>query len=277
MATENQYKVTKLELCTYIQDILESQTEEVCKANLVTFKKFIDSNEIIEPILSDILKNNIPIKIEEFLKCNGGGYFFELRIPEDKKTHIATMYDTLRWLCEEDISILHLSIRITPGAKSSSYKDKIQYFIKSVFMPLFRYIDSEIEKGRISVEEKTNGSTIVNQTVSGTGNTVVFSGRDSVINIGKLKEEKEDLKALIQEAMKELDKSDIDELEKEEISDDLQTLLSEVESEEPRAVKFRKVKRNIDSFISGANETLKESSGLISTLMLLGAQLSILI
>lgn len=275
MITEKQYKIAIMDLETKFGDVLYSQTPENCKVNLTNFKRFIDSDEIIKNILSDILENNTPIEKDEFM-FNGrrGNSFYELRIPQNKEVYIATIYETLRYLCEEEAPLLGLAITLVPGTPSKAISDKVKHFVRQVFMPLFKYIYDALEKGRISVEENTRGNINVTQTITGSGNTVVFAGRDSIINGEILKEKQEDLKSLIQQAMNELNKANIDEEEKEELFDDLQELSTEIENTEPKGVKFRKIKKRIDSFIDGADETLKKSTSLIQTLLSLGAILS---
>lgn len=278
MITEKQYRIAISEFKEHVNYVLESTDDSSCKSSLIRLKNFIDENEVIKSTLGSLLETTNPVNINDFLVNNTmGSYFFQVKIPVDIKVHVVTMYYCLKFICEENVSISSLGVRLVPGTKSKYIQDKIQHFVRTIFMPLFRYINNELEKGRINVEETTKGNINVTQTVSGSGNTVVFAGRDSFINGQALKENEEDLKALIQKAMKELNESNIDELEKEEIFDDLQSLSSEIESDEPKAVKFRKIKKSIDSFISGADETLKRSTGFITTLTLLATQLANLI
>ncbi|MCQ4699274.1 DUF2321 domain-containing protein, partial [Paeniclostridium sordellii] len=101
------------------------------------------------------------------------------------------------------------------------------------------------------------------QTITGNGNTVTYSGRDTIINGQTLKENEGDLQNLIEKALKELTLSDISDDDKDNIVEDLEDLKKEINSEEPMERKFKKIKRNIDIAISETDSTLKKSVGLI--------------
>ncbi len=119
-----------------------------------------------------------------------------------------------------------------------------------------------------------NSGIIVNQTINGDGNLVTYSARDSFVNGQALKETEDDLKLLIEKAMQELTNINIDEDEKESLVDDLETLKSEINEEKPKIIRFKKIKKNIDSFISSTDETLKKSVGLLDALTLITTKLN---
>ena len=74
--------------------------------------------------------------------------------------------------------------------------------------------------------------------------------------------------------MQELTNINIDEDEKESLVDDLETLKSEINEEKPKIIRFKKIKKNIDSFISSTDETLKKSVGLLDALTLITTKLN---
>lgn len=116
------------------------------------------------------------------------------------------------------------------------------------------------------MDETINSNFTVHQTINGDNNIIAYSGRDSTINKQDLKEAEIDLKSLIEKALMELTEINLNEEEKEDILDDLNMLNSEINSDEPKTIRFKKIRKNIDSFISDTDETLKKSVTLFTTL-----------
>lgn len=276
MPTQKEYSYSLKDFNSYAESVLSSTTDDECKAYLNRLKNFMESDEITNSIIKNIGRDKEPINVNDFLGDYPGEFALRVNAPIDIDVHMLSIYELINHICDQNLNLSMLGLRLKPGVKSNAVSDKIQHFTGKVFRPLFDYIERELEKGKISMEDNKQGM-VLNQTINGNGNILAYSGRDTIISGEVLKESEDDLNSLIKKAMQELTGADITEDEKEEILDDLQTLSSEISSEKPREIKFKKVKKNIDTIISGADETLKKSAGLIGTLTLIGTKLTGLI
>lgn len=254
-----------------------SSSDSEFKTYLCRFKELLNKDKLISMILNDIVKEKESVGWDEFFKQrHEGAYWLEIKEPSDEGTHIITLIDILHYFYNNNLSISMLAIRVKPGCGNRNISDNVRFLTNKVFMPLYSYIRKELEKGRFKMEESNKG-VVVHQHVHGNGNTVTYSGRDTIINGQGLEENKEDLTSLIKKAMQELAETNITEDEKEEILDDLQTLSDEMNSDKPKEIKFKKVKKNIDAFIDEADGTLKKSAGLIATLTSIAVKIAALI
>lgn len=265
MYTKKELILTLHELDNYKKFVLNSTTDQNSKNNLKRFKKFIDNNKIIQSIFNNKIKCKEPVHLIVQMPHS---YFFNIEEPENLEVHMASTYYLLNEICNEnEAKISSLGCFLIPGIKSNQIKDKIQHFMVIVFKPLFEYLKKEIEREKIlSMDETINSNFTVNQTINGDNNIIAYSGRDSAINKQDLKEAEIDLKSLIEKAVMELTEINLNEEEKEDLLDDLNMLNSEINSDEPKTIRFKKIRKNIDSFISDADETLKKSVTLFTTL-----------
>lgn len=274
MATEQEYAIALYDLDSKFRQVLSSSSDENCVTSLRRFKQFIDTNEVIKSIIVDLTKNKEAVDLSEFLFHPTTNMHFHIKEPQDTGVHILTMYKLIDEICSNRYVVSGLGRFLIPRASSNKIVDGIRNFLEQAFTPLFSYLQDELEKGKIMVQGTSNPSITV---IHGNGNTVTYSGRDSFINVQTLKETEEDLKSLISKALQELVTATIDEDDKDILADDLDILNEEINSEEPKAIKFKRVKKSLDSFIGGADETLKKSISLFSTLVSITTKLGGLI
>lgn len=274
MFTAQDYMNSLYDLNDCANAFFNSSSDSEFKTYLCRFKSLLNKDKLISMILNDIVKEKKSIGFDEFFKPrHEGAYWLEIKEPSDEGTHIITLIDMLDHFYNNNLSISMLAIRVKPGCGNRNISDNVRFLTIKVFMPLYSYIKKELEKGRFKMEENNKG-VVVHQHVTGNGNTVTYSGRDTIINGQALKENEEDLNSLIEKALKELTTTDITDDEKDNILEDLENLKEEVNSEEPKERKFKKIKRNIDIAISEMDETLKKSSSLIATLTLIGTKIA---
>lgn len=278
MATKQEYAMALYELDSKFQQVLNSANDENSRVYLRRLQNFIDTNKITKTIIEDLTKGKVAVNLDEFLVQHPHSIYFNIVSPEDIGVHILTMCDLIDEICNKKIIVSKLGGFLLPRC-INDIGYALMHFLESAFTPLYQYLREEIEKGQIMAEDTStlNKGITVNQTINGNGNTVTYSGRDSFINGQALKENEEDLKTLISKALQELVTATIDEDDKDLIADDLDVLNEELGSEEPKAIKFKKVKKSLDSFIGGADETLKKSIGLFGTLASISASINSLI
>lgn len=277
MATKEEYLLAKYDLNAYFEQVFNSSTDDNCISSLKRLRQFFNDNEVIKSIIENLTKNKTALDLDDFLVSPSYNIHFSIKEPEDIGVHILTMNELINFLCDRKNTASNLGAFLIPRTNSNKIKDIIQNFLREVFLPLYNYLNSELEKRVIIMGETNNGSITVNQTITGNGNNVSIAGRDSFVNGQALKEVEVDLKSLIEKALQELTNVNIDEDEKEELADDLETLNTEINSEEPKTVKFRKIKKSLDSFIDGADVTLKKSVSLFGTLSSIATMLNGLI
>lgn len=266
MGNIEEYKIAKYDLKNNFEQVLNSSTDDNCISSLKRLRQFFNDNEVIKSVIEDLTKNKNPLDLNDFLVTSSHSVYFSIKEPEDIGVHILTMNELIDYLCSKKNTASQLGAFLIPRAGSNKIKYIIEHFLREVFLPLYKYINGELEKGIIIMGEKNNGNVTVNQTIHGNGNTVTYSGRDSFINGQALKETEEDLKSLIEKALQELTNVTIGDEEKDSLADDLETLSSEINEEKPKTIRFKKIKNNIDSFISSTDETLLKSVGLLGSL-----------
>ena len=276
MATKQEYTVALYELDSKFQQVLNSGNDENSRVCLRRFKNFIETNKITKTISEDLTKGKVAVNIDEFLVQYSHNMYFNIVAPEDIGVHILTMYNLIEDICKKNITASKFGVFLLPRCDSKKIVDNLVHFLENALTPLYQYLREEIEKGQIMAEDTStlNSSITVNQTINGNGNTVTYSGRDSFINGQALKETEESLKSLIEKALQELTSVNIDEDEKDSLVDDLETLNSEINEDNPKTIRFKKIKKNIETFISSTDETLIKSVELLGTLTSITTKLS---
>ncbi|MCQ4699277.1 hypothetical protein NE452_17870, partial [Paeniclostridium sordellii] len=101
----------------------------------------------ISSILNSIVENKKSIGWEEFFKIPyGRAHIREINEPSDEGTHIITLIDLLDCFDNDTLSIDRVSL-FTNSASSKNFKNRIQCSSNRIFMPLYLYINKELEKG----------------------------------------------------------------------------------------------------------------------------------
>lgn len=276
MATKQEYILAIYELDNKFKQVLNSKNDENSRIYLRRFKSFIETNNIIKAISDDLTKGKVALSLNKFLVKYPHNMYFSIVVPDDIGVHILTMYKLIENICNKNIIASKSGVFLLPGCSSNKVVDKLFHFLNNTLKPLYQYLREELKKRKIMSDKdlNLNSGIIVNQTINGDGNLVTYSARDSFVNGQALKEMEDDLKLLIEKAMQELTNINIDEDEKESLVDDLETLKSEINEEKPKIIRFKKIKKNIDSFISSTDETLKKSVGLLDALTLITTKLN---
>lgn len=152
---------------------LLNSTESTASVIIQRFKTYIDGT----PIIADIIKraiDGIDYDYQECFRDHAHGGWSEISPPVDEKCHVKAMYDYLKVIVENGGNVLGVAMSYYHA--SGKFNDIIRRFLDAAFKPLIDYINDEISKEMILLEEEK--APTMTQNIE----TVWYRGK----NIGKL-------------------------------------------------------------------------------------------
>lgn len=225
---------------------------------LMRFKHYIDSNAIISSIIQDEISGiNYDFK-KCFLIDNSTQK--EINPPIDESFHLKAQYDYICYLCSNEMYIRNIAYGFIH--RSGSWNDIVRDFLDSAFKHLVDFIiDSLSKKIMLLEEDKPMGN--ITQNIDKNYGAVNAAGRDvrsysstTINNISEIKE-------LIEKLLPNISGGQLNEAEKEDLADDLDTISEQIESNKPKVSRIRKAYENIKAFV------VKASKGAATTALLL--------
>ena len=284
MSKLNEYKAAKIDFNSYAENMFNKTADRDDNVYIKRFKNFIDSNIVIsKKILSGILDNEEPLTIREFfVPANPvNSFWLVIKPPVDEKKHIATMYELLNLICNDDEnlkSISSLGVRVISQGRTTKVDESIQNFLKQIFSPLVDFINRSLDKEIVIMEQEKREGITFYQTIHGDNNGVVnISKGQTSINQTVLQESKEDIMNLIDKSIQDLRQETINEEVKEDIIDNLEIVKEESQKKQQKPRRITRAIESINSFIDKADESVIKSASLIGNLTLLATKLSLLL
>lgn len=223
-----------------------------------------------ESTIKNIILNKIDGVDYDFHDCFGKDEFGRsyIDIPLDEEKHIKAMYDYLSYIVENNVSLYSLSMDFPCGSKKIT--DYLQNFIDLAFKPLIDYIQDELSKLMIMIEEEkmgidmSNNQGVINYAKD---NSVIKS--DSVINHNTL----EEIANVIESIKDTIKNVDIDKDEKDNVLDDIEVVQEQLQCSVEKPARLRKAFNNIKTFLTnsslltGAGITLAENINELVTIV----------
>lgn len=223
-----------------------------------------------ESTIKNIILNKIDGVDYDFHDCFGKDEFGRsyIDIPLDEEKHIKAMYDYLSYIVENNVSLYSLSMDFPCGSKKIT--DYLQNFIDLAFKPLIDYIQDELSKLMIMVEEEkmgidmSNNQGVINYAKD---NSVIKS--DNVINHNTL----EEIANVIESIKDTIKNVDIDKDEKDNVLDDIEVVQEQLQCSVEKPARLRKAFNNIKTFLTnsalltGAGITLAENINELVTIV----------
>ena len=217
------------------------------------FYNYIEKEETIKKIIEEKISG----VDYDFQKCFGKDEFgiSYIDIPLDEENHIKAMYDYLRYIVENDITLDRLAMDFP--CESKKITDYLQNFINIAFKPLIDYIQDELSKIMIMVEEEkmgidmSNNQGVINYAKD---NSIIKS--DNVINHNTL----EGIVNVIETIKNTIKNVDIDKDEKDSVLDDIEVVQEQLQSSIEKPARLRKAFNNIKTFLN--NSALLTGTGI---------------
>lgn len=227
--------------------------------HLIRLKRFMDSNEIIQKIVSERINNiDFNYKENDFILVKENSYWAQLNPPIDEDKHMKAIYDYLTDMTQDEIDLTGIASKFYHESKK--YTDIVRNYIDVVFKPLVDYIIGILSEEMMYLENKNDKGVgiVVNQTIGNNYGANNFTQGDitsnNYVNIGT--REKDDIKSLIAEITAMIKTEAIEEDVKEDILDELDIINEQIESEAPKQTRIKKACKGIKEFISNLPSNL---------------------
>jgi len=230
------------------------------------FKYLIDET----PFIADTLRKAMSGKEYDYHECftNDRNSWAEINPPCDEGCHIKAQYDFLSEICEKG-KVFGYAMRYR--CKSNNINDITQHFINIAFKPLIDYINDEISKELILQEETIKAQAPMQQniygSVYGSANQAsgdIHSSNETLVN--NIRE----IAQLIEELLPAIKNADLDEDDKANAIDDLESINEEISKAAPKKVRLKKASSGICNFLS-------KSASVVSASVILAEKLPLLI
>lgn len=217
---------------------------------LVRFKEFIDKSDIIRQILED-LWIDLPKDFNEKLvleDSNSGWSYFSIPIEESK--HLKLCYDYLNKIIEDDVDLAGLSC-VFLLTSSKKFNDKIREFLKKAFKPLVDYINDQLSQKIMELTGVNQAMSQITQNIENNYGTASAVGTGTISSVNNVSvTDVEIVKKLCSDILENLAGLNIfSEDDKEIIIDDIETIQSEISSDSPKKIKFKKAWSSIQGFL----------------------------
>lgn len=220
---------------------------------LQRFYNYIEKEETIKNIILEKIDN----VSYDFHECFGKDKFGRsyIDVPLDEEKHIKAMYDYLTYIVENNVSLYRLAMEFPCGSKKIT--DYLQNFIDLAFKPLIDYIQDELSKIMIMVEEENMGINMSNnQGVINYAKDGSNIKSDNIINKNDLAK----ISRLIATIKDDLKLVELSEDEKESIIDDVELVQEQLQCSVEKPTRLKKAFNNIKSFLT--NSALLTGAGI---------------
>ena len=217
---------------------------------LVRFKEFIDKSDIIRQILEDSWID-LPKDFNEKLvleDSNSGWSYFSIPIEESK--HLKLCYDYLNKIIEDDVDLAGLAC-VFLLTSSKKFNDKIREFLKKAFKPLVDYINDQLSQKIMELTGVNQAMSQITQNIENNYGTASAVGTGTISSVNNVSvTDVEIVKKLCSDILEDLAGLNIfSEDDKEIIIDDIETIQSEISSDSPKKIKFKKAWSSIQGFL----------------------------
>lgn len=220
--------------------------------HLIRLMEYICANEYVKNIIYDKIGEAKIDYLQEFVNNEYSRLSF--KIPVDTGEHLKAIMDYLYDLTQEPMELHGIAADMYCG--SNNLTDKVRHFIDKLIKPLINFVVDSISLDMIKIKEDEKGGLSVNQYINqnyGTANMAKGNITSSnTVNIN----EKKQVNDIAEELLKLLKESNIEKELKEEYQDDIETIVENINSGDPKIVKLKKASRNILKFIKSIPSTI---------------------
>lgn len=245
MISFNDIKILSLDFRRISSNLLNSNFDNA-DVNLKRFKKFIDDSQFISQVLLNTM-HNIYYDFRECFTIKDSGWY-SIEIPSDEKLHVKAQYDYLTYIIEDAKGGVLGQAQNFPHS-GKTWADIIQSFMIKAFKPLIDYINDNITKEIMILEEKLEKVPAMFQNIERNYGSVVQGNTVTSNNITNVNDHG-DLIELLNQALSSLVSIDVPEDIKEDVQDDFMQINEQITSTSPNKRRIKKALEGIKKFTS---------------------------
>lgn len=218
------------------------------------FYNYIETEQTIKEIINNKIEN-----VEyDYHKCFAKDEFGRsyINVPLDESEHIKAMYDYLKYIVDNNVSLERIAMEFP--CTSRKITDILQNFIDLAFKPLIDFIQDELSKIMIMIEEDNmnNINFSNNQGVINIADKNSSIKSDNVINQNDI----ESIIKLINTIKSNIADLELDNDEKENILDDIDIVQEQIQSNVTKPTRIKKAFNSIKGFLT--NTALLTGAGI---------------
>lgn len=257
-----------------ISSNLLSSDDGNADVNLYRLMDFIEKT----PFVHDCVHNTMDQVEYDFQTCfpiNHVGWA-SMNIPADENCHIKAIYDYMRYILDTDCHKTNVREQAMkyPWKKGATYTDIVQDFLKNTVKPLVDYINDEISKEMILLEDEKKAA-LMTQSIGTVNGPVIQQSSGSIVVNTMNGVSATDLNSLIEMLISSLSAiNDVDSEEIESVKDDLESLQEQIYSPTPKKSRMQKALAGIKKF---ASDVLSKASVSMASSAIIGADWTTLI
>ena len=205
----------------------------------------------VTPFIYDTIHNTIDNVDFDFKKC----FLIEDRgwhgidIPEDEVCHLKAQYDYMNFILSEDNRSVSSEAHQYPHS-GKKWSDIIQEFLDDAAKPMIDYINDAISTEMIVIEEeeKKTVPSIV-QNIGNNYGTLNAQGTGRIVSTNNASVVICDINQLLSKIIPAIDViTDVPNEDRESVKDDLESILEQINSLEPKKSRMQKALAGIQKF-----------------------------
>lgn len=228
--------------------------------NLHRFMDYIEKTPFIHDCVHSVV-DQVEYDFQTCFPTHSFGWA-NMSIPVDENCHIKAIYDYMRYILDTpEMNVLGQAMQYL-WKKGATYTDIIQKFLDNIVKPLINFINDEISKEMILLEDEKK-VTSMNQSIGTVNGPVIQQGNGSITLNTKNGVSATDLNSLIEKLISSLSAiNDVASDEIESVKDDLESLQEQIYSPAPKKNRMQKALAGIKKFVG---EVLSKASVSIVT------------
>ena len=210
------------------------------------FYNYIEKEKSIKQIIDEKIKGVVFDYHNCFCQDEFGRNYID--IPVDEGCHIKAMLDYLKFIVDNNISLDRISMDYP--CDSRRFDDYLQNYIDIAFKPLIDFIQDELSKKMIMLEEKK----MSNIDMSNNKGTINYANKNSSINSYNIinKNDLNEILKIIEIIKDDMNHVDFDDEKKDNIIDDVEIVQEQLQNNIEKPTRLKRAFNNIKEFISNA-------------------------
>ena len=255
-----------------ISSNLLSSDDGDADVNLHRFMDYIERTPFIHDCIHSVV-DQVEYDFQTCFPIHSSGWA-STSIPVDENCHIKAIYDYMRYILDEPkMNVLGQAMQYL-WKKGATYTDIIQKFLGNTVKPLINFINDEISKEMIFLEDEKKAAPMT-QSIGTVNGPVIQQGSGSITLNTKNGVSSTDLNLLIEKLISSLPAiNSVASDELESVKDDLESLQEQIFSPTPKKSRMQKALAGIKKF---TGDVLSKASVSIATSAITGADWTTLI
>ena len=245
MITYAELRKISLEFRRLSSNLLRSDREN-SDVSLARLMKYIETTPFIyETIHHAIDKVDFDFKDCFLIESTGWN---GINIPEDEVCHLKAQYDYMNFILSEDKRSVSNEAYHYPHS-SEHWSDIIREFLDNAVKPMIDYINDAISAEMIVIEEEKKMTPSIVQNIGSNYGTLNVQGSGRIVSTNKTSIMIDDINELLSKIHSAIDDiTDVPDLDRESVKDDLDSIQEQINSPEPKRSRMQKALLGIKKF-----------------------------